>query len=208
VDTRARILEATHLLLAERGLARLTTKAIAVKAGLAEGTIFKHFGTKDRLLLAAVQEQLPSFRAVATADRAGTLTVRENLESIVLAAIAYDEALIPLGAAVMADADLLARQREVLPPDGPARHYRHVAAYVAAEQRLGRLDPTLDPLSVALLLLGPCFQWAFQRQLLGQAPLPLTDQQFAAQIVAAILAATTPSAPASIPSSTDSEASR
>ncbi len=208
MDTRARILAATHRLLAERGLARLTTNAIAREAGLAEGTIFKHFGSKDRLLLTVVQEHLPSFRGVATVDRAGTDTVRENLESIALAAIVYDEALIPMGAAVMSDAELLARQREVLPPDGPARHYRHVAEYVAAEQRLGRLDPAVDPLSVALLLLGPCFQWAFQRQLLGSAPLQLSDQQFAALIVGAILAGAAPLPPSGGLLTTATEADR
>jgi AcrR family transcriptional regulator len=187
VDTRQRILDATHRLLVQRGLARLTSKAIALESGLAEGTIFKHFGTKDHLLLMVVREHLPAFTAVASADRAGSGTVYENLVQMGLASIAYAEALIPIAAGVLADADLLARQREVLPPGGPARNFKHVADYVAAEQRLGRLDPEADPLTVAQLLLGPCFQWAFHRQILGQAPLPFNDEQFVGRIVETLL---------------------
>src|SRR5581483_11705346 len=183
MDTRQKIMDATHRLLKERGLARLTSKAIAQESGFAEGTIFKHFGTKDRLLLSVVREQIPAFTTVASADRAGRGTVHDNLVQIGLAAIVYTESLIPIAAGVLADADLLARQREVLPPHGPARNFQHVADYIAAEQGLGRIDRSVDPLAVAQLLIGSCFQWAFFRQLLGTAPLPLADEELVRRIV-------------------------
>lgn len=44
-------------LLIEYGQA-LTTKQIAMRAGIAEGTIFRAFGTKDELIQAAVDRQL------------------------------------------------------------------------------------------------------------------------------------------------------
>jgi len=44
-------------LLIEHGQA-LTTKQIATRAGIAEGTIFRAFGTKDELIQAAVDRQL------------------------------------------------------------------------------------------------------------------------------------------------------
>src|SRR3954452_7511930 len=107
MDTRQKILEATHHLLKERGLARLTSKAIAQESGFAEGTIFKHFGTKDGLILSVVREQIPAFTAVASAGRAGSGTVYDNLVQIGLAAIAYTASLIPIAAGVLSDADLL-----------------------------------------------------------------------------------------------------
>ena len=98
-DTRQRILAATHRLLKARGLARLTSRAIAQESGFAEGTIFKHFGSKDRLLLTVIREQIPAFTAVASAGPGRLGTVRENLIQIGLAAVAYTEALIPIAAA-------------------------------------------------------------------------------------------------------------
>lgn len=43
--------EAAITLFAERGFANTSTKAIATKANVAEGTIFKHYKTKEHLLL-------------------------------------------------------------------------------------------------------------------------------------------------------------
>lgn len=43
--------EAAITLFAERGFANTSTKAIAAKANVAEGTIFKHYKTKEHLLL-------------------------------------------------------------------------------------------------------------------------------------------------------------
>lgn len=43
--------EAAISLFAERGFANTSTKAIATKANVAEGTIFKHYKTKEHLLL-------------------------------------------------------------------------------------------------------------------------------------------------------------
>ncbi|NHI20056.1 TetR/AcrR family transcriptional regulator [Phycicoccus endophyticus] len=48
-DRRAAIIEATVPLLREHG-AGLTTKQVADAAGIAEGTVFRAFGTKDELI--------------------------------------------------------------------------------------------------------------------------------------------------------------
>ena len=49
-DKLMKIDEAAVMLFAEKGFANTSTKDIASKAGVAEGTIFKHFKTKDDLL--------------------------------------------------------------------------------------------------------------------------------------------------------------
>ncbi|QJC53969.1 TetR/AcrR family transcriptional regulator [Paenibacillus albicereus] len=48
---QARIVEAAVELFAEKGFAAASTSEIAVRAGVAEGTIFRHFKTKQELLL-------------------------------------------------------------------------------------------------------------------------------------------------------------
>ncbi|WP_423190047.1 TetR/AcrR family transcriptional regulator [Alkalibacterium sp. f15] len=48
------ILEASLLLFAEKGYSNTSTKDIARSANVAEGTIFKHFGSKENLLYASI----------------------------------------------------------------------------------------------------------------------------------------------------------
>jgi AcrR family transcriptional regulator len=189
MTTRDRILDATKQVIEERGSARVTTKEIARAAGLAEGTLFKYFERKDDLLLAVVQENLPPFLAVTHPERAGSRTLAEHLEAIAQAAMTYYAQLIPLMIAICGDAALLARHREWMQAQqaGPQRIYERVAAYIAAEQRLGRLNAQRDPMSVAALLLGPSYQYAFLRYFMGADPLPLSDRQFVSGLVQTLM---------------------
>ena len=54
-ETRSRLLTATAELLAERGYSRLATAAVAERAGVAHGTLFKHFATKSELMAATTE---------------------------------------------------------------------------------------------------------------------------------------------------------
>jgi AcrR family transcriptional regulator len=56
--TRKAILRAALELFAERGFYRTTTKAIAREAGIAEGTLFNYFETKEDLALYFFEEEL------------------------------------------------------------------------------------------------------------------------------------------------------
>jgi hypothetical protein len=108
--------------------------------------------------------------------------------------MSYYEKLISMAAPLFADVDLLERQREAIArrPGGPYRIYERVAAYVEAEQRLGRVKEGLDALSVAALVLGPCFQYAFTRQFLGEDPLPVTEEQFVDDLAKTLAASLAP----------------
>jgi AcrR family transcriptional regulator len=48
-QTRQRIIDATAQLFFEKGFAATTTRAIAERAGVNEVTVFRHFGSKDKL---------------------------------------------------------------------------------------------------------------------------------------------------------------
>jgi AcrR family transcriptional regulator len=122
--------------------------------------------------------------------------VRANLERIAFAAISYYEQLLPLAMAFLADSELLARHRQVLDQinGGPQRIYERIASYVEEEQRLGRIAPQQEPLDIAALLLGPCFQYAYNRLFMGRNPFALTDQQFVSRIVQTLVAGIAPQA--------------
>jgi AcrR family transcriptional regulator len=192
--TRRYILEAAERMLQTKGLARLTNKEIAEAAGCAEGTLYNHFDTKEALILAAIEENQPDLLAVVGDDRIGEHSIEENVREIALAAIRYYRKLVPLTTALFADMDLLAHFRLWVQEHrgGPLKIYERVARYVAAEQRLGRLKPDIEPFSFAALLIGTCHQYVFIQYFQGQDPFPVSEGQFVAGIVQTLLQGGTP----------------
>ncbi len=186
-STHQRILDAAQHLLETGGLARLTTKEIAHTAGCAEGTLFKHFRSKEDIILAVVRENSPRFRDAVSQSRRASRPIKKNLAEIALACIRFSEKLIPLGASLLGDAVLLERHRTLEPGRGPKEAFALIADYVAQEQRAGRIDASVDAGSVAMLLFGPCFQRVFIRQVVGKNPAPADDRKFIATLVGAIM---------------------
>ncbi|UJR83763.1 TetR/AcrR family transcriptional regulator [Sandaracinus amylolyticus] len=60
IATRARLIEAASTLLVEEGLRGTTTSAVAARAQVSQGALFKHFPTKLDLLAACVEAVLAS----------------------------------------------------------------------------------------------------------------------------------------------------
>jgi AcrR family transcriptional regulator len=194
VETKERILEAADRLIRGRGLARVRTREIAREAGVAEGTLYVHFPHKEDLFLAVVRKNTPEFAESVRPELAGKRALDASLAEVARAAMGYYGKLLSMAVPLMADADLLERQREAIAgqPGGPYRIYERVAAYVEAEQHLGRIEEGLDALSVAAIVLGPCFQYAFTRQFLGEDPLPVTEERFVGNLAKTLAASLAP----------------
>jgi AcrR family transcriptional regulator len=187
--TRQYILEAAERMLQSKGLARLTNKEIAQEAGCAEGTLYKHFETKEELILSAIEEHLPDFLAVVQDDRIGYGSLEANVQDIAHAAIRYYRKLVPLATSLFADMELMARFRHWMQEQqaGPLNLYEKVADYLAAEQQIGRLNQAIQPFNVAALLLGACFQYVFVQYFQGQDPFPVSEQVYVAGLVQTLL---------------------
>jgi AcrR family transcriptional regulator len=187
-DTRQNILDAVQRLIETGGFTRLTTKEIAREAGVAEGTLFKYFRTKEDLCLAVVLENAPKFREMIAQMQPGKRSVVRNLEDLALAAIRFSEKLIPLGVTLLADTTLLQRHRVAMQgrENPPQEVFNLIARYIESEKRLGRINSRVKPLSVAALLFGPCFHWAFVRQGIGKGFLPQEDEEFVRGLVATL----------------------
>jgi AcrR family transcriptional regulator len=187
--TRRYILQAAEQLIQTRGLARLTNKDIAEAAGCAEATLYKHFATKEALILAAIEENLPDLLTVVREERIGQGSIEENLRDIAQAAIRYYHKLLPLATALFADTELLGHFRLWMQErrGGPLNIYERVASYATAEQRQGRLKAELEPFSFAALLLGACHQYAYVQHFQGHDPFPVSESQFAAGLVQTLL---------------------
>src|SRR5215471_17059444 len=180
---RNHIVTATRKLIAERGIAHITTKQIAHAAGCAEGTIFRYFARKDDLLLAAVMANFPSLRESLLSLTGGT--PRQRLYRLGLTVLRFFEQIVPAAVAVLSDAELTRRHRDTVRDHhgGPQRLYAAVIRFLEAEQARGALHAEVSPVHMASTLLGPCFFRVFTRLSLGKNALELTDEAFVAGIV-------------------------
>lgn len=163
--TRARLLQGTRDVVAEVGYAHATTKAIAQAAGVAEGTIYRHFPDKISLFLAAATEAgEPVLESLSHLPaRAGTGTVAGNLAQTLTSLASLREQVLPLEAAMLTDPELSAQRARALAPAAasdkyaPPRPHDAIAEYLAAEQHLGRVRADLDPQSAAVTILSALF---------------------------------------------------
>lgn len=185
-STRDQIVTATRKLIEDRGIAHITSKQIAQAAGCAEGTIFRHFARKEDLLLAAVLANFPSLRESLISITGGT--PRERLRLLALNLIRFFEQITPAAVAVLSDAELTRRHREIVREQngGPQRLYAAVIRFIESEQARGTLHAGLLPAHISSALLGPCFFRVFTRLSLGKNAMEMTDEEFVAGVVQAL----------------------
>lgn len=82
--TRSRAILATaSRLFAKKGYSQATTAEIAREAGVAEGTLYHHFGSKDGIFLTLFDETMEGFLSGIEEILAGGLTGREALSALV-----------------------------------------------------------------------------------------------------------------------------
>jgi AcrR family transcriptional regulator len=59
-QTRERLLQAAARVYARRGFSGATLDEVAAEAGFTKGAVYSHFGSKENLLLALMEEHLAS----------------------------------------------------------------------------------------------------------------------------------------------------
>ena len=191
MGTRGRIVEAAERVIRERGLARSTTKEIAREADFSEGTLYKHFDSKEELFMCVLAERLPSFVALAKElpGRAGRGSVEGTLGEVARTALAFYAEGFPVIASVFSEPTLLARHVDELRRrgGGPQRANEAVEAYLRAEQELGRVRGDADPEVAAAMLLGACFQRAFLQNFLGADAASGGEDRFAESVVRSLM---------------------
>jgi AcrR family transcriptional regulator len=197
--TRDQILDAAASLIRNIGLGHTTTKEIASAAGLSEAALYRHFSDKAELFLCVIGERVPQLIAAfdELGSRAGHRSVRANLEDLARVSLAFYEQALPIATSLFAEPDLLAKHQERMrqKKSGPHRSFEHLADYIRAEQRLGRVNTRVDPDAVAALLIGSCVGRALVQRFLGEQDTPASDERFVRCVVRTMIEGLAPPSP-------------
>jgi AcrR family transcriptional regulator len=138
VRNRAKILEAAASVFAEHGVAA-STEQVAAAAGVAIGTVFRHFPTKDDLLMAIMKDLLAGLSARLDDPATDLFSFFTDL----VRAAAEKRAVIELLPGLGVDASIL-------------RFQSSVAELLARAQKAGQVRPDIRPDEVMALLIGTC----------------------------------------------------
>jgi AcrR family transcriptional regulator len=111
--TRRAILDATEAIIQDLGIKGATTREIARRAGCAEGSIYRYFPDKHALFHEIVRSRYPQFQSLLETlpERAGTGTVRRNMEMVAVAALSFYRVIMPMVVGSLSDRDLMEQQR-------------------------------------------------------------------------------------------------
>ena len=170
-DTRARIVDETVRCIIEEGFPAATAKHVAERAGVTWGVIQYHFGDRNGLLMAVVDDGVAKLLDSLSAAEVSELPLQKRIEVVV--DTAWDCYSSPTS---MAAFEILRATRGISgePPRG------HLLAMNSAIARLGRLisdDPaddgvadviwaTLRGVVLAQMIMGEPIDWHRERRAL------------------------------------------
>lgn len=175
INRRAQIIAAAERLLIQKGLAGVTTRAIADAVPCSEGAIYVHFENRLRLLLTVLEEALPEMLIPlhALEEKIGKGTPQSNLVGAMRGLQKFHGRVAPMISSLFAEADLLQGFRENLAArgKGPKGGLARIARYIREEQKLGRVPANVDADAAAGTLMSVSFFQAFTSALF-ENPLP------------------------------------
>jgi AcrR family transcriptional regulator len=197
--TRQRLLDAAERVIRTKGLAVASTREIAREAGCADGTLYNHFSDRADLFVAIFLEKLLPDYSEALSKlpyRIGEGTVQAHLEELAQIALAFYYKAVPMRAALFAEPELLKRYREALKLQAQTRKQEYpanlLAAYLRAEQRLGRVAAQANSAIAAEALFGTCANYALRKCFFGETPTSEEDCHFVQELVRSLMEGLSP----------------
>jgi AcrR family transcriptional regulator len=168
------IIAAAEHLIRTRGLSSTTTRAIAEQARCSEAAIYVHFESRLKLLLAVLEESLPDMLiSLQALDHVvGKSTPAQNIDKALRAIFAFHQRVVPMLCGLFAEPELLTAYRESLTSrkKGPQGAIARLKRYIAAEQKLGRIQTSIDAEIAATTLMANSFLKAFVVQFFDTPP--------------------------------------
>lgn len=170
-NTSERILDAAAELIAERGYAATTTRAIAERAGVNEVTLFRRFENKLGVLKALGQRFAEASAARAIADLPDPEDVRGTLLAIARHEIHGSIASGGVALRLAFDAKSVPEIAEMM-GEGPAHNVEALAAYMEDRQKAGAIREDIEPAVLAEAFATLTSSYVMYRMIMGFLPKP------------------------------------
>ncbi|MEU6997157.1 TetR/AcrR family transcriptional regulator [Nonomuraea sp. NPDC046570] len=162
-ETRQKVFAAAIDLIAEQGYSATTVDAIAERAGVAKGTVFYNFGSKEALFSALLEHRI-GYLAQALRDSAVGATALDALDAVVLGQLRFFEEYGALARVLLAEMWRTAWQEAIVQLREQALGvYADVLRRAVAE---GQIREDLDIDTAATAVFGMVLTVAIERQAL------------------------------------------
>src|SRR3954469_15898872 len=189
-DKRGRILDAAVKVFAERGFHAATVAGIAREAGVADGTIYLYFKSKDDLLLRLFDEKMTELTAEAKAEVAGPRTAPDRLRRFIQLHLSLVERNPDLASVLIVELRQSAQFLKAADRNKLAAYADVIAEVVRAGQESGELDGAISPGTVKRAIFGALDELALAWLVSGRrTPLKKTAAEVAEWFVRGLLPA-------------------
>ena len=156
LQTRARLFDAAVAEIANSGLAGTDVAAIAAAVGVARGTFYFHFPTKEHVLVELERHEESKIVAMLATEAGAPGDLMSMLTSLVRQVLAAEERLGPV-----VFRDMLGLHFSATRPveDGPGEHplAEFVIAAITAAQAAGRVSRNADAAELGVIFLTGLF---------------------------------------------------
>ncbi len=164
---REAIVEAALAVLREHGIANLTSREVAARAGVSDASVYYHFGDRAGLLQAVFEHGMKPLMFMAGLEG-------EELEptAVIRAAFAslerFFDDVLPVFHAAQADPELRAALAAFVEAKhlGPQKGVQLLGNYLRAQQEAGRVRADADADAIALLIIDCAFARTARAQML------------------------------------------
>ncbi|MDP4126742.1 MAG: helix-turn-helix domain-containing protein [Bacillota bacterium] len=177
-DKQWKILKAALKVFTEKGYSASTTSEIAREAGVAEGTIFRHFNTKKEILLATLIPLMQNFIGPGVTNSLHNLLLEYDhlpMEDVLLLILEdrqkHISALWPLLRVVIIEANYHPELKEVLLNNVVTLAQESLLTFLKQRQSKGELREDLDVWVMMRSIVG-----AFGAYLVSQSLFPEREQ--------------------------------
>jgi AcrR family transcriptional regulator len=151
-ETRARLVDAAASLFAERGIEAVSVDAVAAAAGRTSGAVYAHFGSKQGMLVALLDEWRHLLLGVVTRELDRATTLEERLRAVAANVVVHpsDETrrMMALERELWRIAARDARIAQAMRARAADARGRMAAGF-ASWQEAGLIDTCADPLALA-----------------------------------------------------------
>lgn len=145
-EKQASVLNAATRLFLELGFDATSMDAIAQQAGVSKQTVYRHFGNKEALLIASIDQKMQEFTPDPAVISQSCKDLRETLTAIGIGfnALLLSEDAVAMTHLLYAEALRGSQMPRIFYDAGPRRMQDMIARFFARQVAEGRLKP-LDP---------------------------------------------------------------